>query len=258
MSFGPIWLAGFRINGRKVGSYRWGRAFLAGDATHVDPGPLKEADPVLCQRVKTFPLGCGYQMGAKRFRDDIEDKLGIKYTEEQAKELIRTYRTENPSVAMFWNALNSDIQDAFLNHADRALNVNLPSGRSVRYSNIRANPNSKRTWGLDLIADVGGVKQVRLYGGSLTENMIQATGRDVFAEAVLRLEDAAYTQKQLRLGCVPLRRSLSPEPALHSYYVHNGSTKTLLPINTGIARASEKLLRQVVRSANGGSLPILE
>ena len=31
-----------------------------------------------------------------------------------------------------------------------------------------------------------------LPGGSLTENMIQATGRDVFAEAVLRLEDAGY------------------------------------------------------------------
>jgi 2-polyprenyl-6-methoxyphenol hydroxylase-like FAD-dependent oxidoreductase len=33
--FDPIWLAGFRINGRKVASYRWGRAFLAGDAAHV-------------------------------------------------------------------------------------------------------------------------------------------------------------------------------------------------------------------------------
>jgi 2-polyprenyl-6-methoxyphenol hydroxylase-like FAD-dependent oxidoreductase len=31
----PIWLAGFRINGRKVASYRFGRAFLAGDAAHI-------------------------------------------------------------------------------------------------------------------------------------------------------------------------------------------------------------------------------
>jgi len=31
----PIWLSGFRINGRKVASYRWGRIFLAGDAAHV-------------------------------------------------------------------------------------------------------------------------------------------------------------------------------------------------------------------------------
>jgi 2-polyprenyl-6-methoxyphenol hydroxylase-like FAD-dependent oxidoreductase len=33
--FDPIWLAGFRINGRKVSHYRWGRAFLCGDAAHV-------------------------------------------------------------------------------------------------------------------------------------------------------------------------------------------------------------------------------
>ncbi|HTV49491.1 MAG TPA: FAD-dependent monooxygenase [Phycisphaerae bacterium] len=34
-AFDPIWLAGFRINGRKVSSYRWGRVFLSGDAAHV-------------------------------------------------------------------------------------------------------------------------------------------------------------------------------------------------------------------------------
>ncbi len=34
-AFDPIWLAGFRINGRKVSQYRWGRVFLAGDASHV-------------------------------------------------------------------------------------------------------------------------------------------------------------------------------------------------------------------------------
>ena len=34
-AFDPIWLAGFRINGRKVSRYRWGRTFLAGDAAHI-------------------------------------------------------------------------------------------------------------------------------------------------------------------------------------------------------------------------------
>jgi 2-polyprenyl-6-methoxyphenol hydroxylase-like FAD-dependent oxidoreductase len=34
-AFHPIWLSGFRINDRKVSQYRWGRAFLAGDAAHV-------------------------------------------------------------------------------------------------------------------------------------------------------------------------------------------------------------------------------
>ncbi len=34
-AYDPIWLAGFRINGRKVANYRFGRVFLAGDAAHV-------------------------------------------------------------------------------------------------------------------------------------------------------------------------------------------------------------------------------
>ncbi len=34
-AFDPIWLAGFRINGRKCSHYRWGRAFLCGDSAHV-------------------------------------------------------------------------------------------------------------------------------------------------------------------------------------------------------------------------------
>ena len=35
VAYDPIWLAGFRINGRKVSDYRHGRVFLAGDAAHV-------------------------------------------------------------------------------------------------------------------------------------------------------------------------------------------------------------------------------
>jgi 2-polyprenyl-6-methoxyphenol hydroxylase-like FAD-dependent oxidoreductase len=35
VAFDPIWLAGFRINARKVENYRSGRVFLTGDAAHV-------------------------------------------------------------------------------------------------------------------------------------------------------------------------------------------------------------------------------
>ena len=58
--------------------------------------------------------------------------------------------------------------------------------------------------------------------------MIQATGRDVFAEAVLRLEDADLPQYQLRLGdmcpCSP-ELFLKPTSAFFNYF-YNGSTKS--------------------------------
>jgi DNA polymerase I-like protein with 3'-5' exonuclease and polymerase domains len=158
----------------------------------TDPRPLK-TDPALRNRVKTFSLGCGYAMGALRFRQNIEDKLDLKLTVAEAKELIKIYRNNNPRVVRMWADLDKDIQDAFLNHTDRGLNFHLPSGRSLRYTDIRLNPKSMKTWGLDLIANANGSKIINLYGGSLTENIIQATGRDVFADTVLRLEDAGYT-----------------------------------------------------------------
>ena len=158
----------------------------------TDPRPLK-ADPSLRSRVKTFSLGCGYAMGAPRIRQNVEDKLNIKLTVEEAKELIKIYRVKNPGVVQMWAYLEKDIKDAFLNHTDRGLNFNLPSGRVIHYTDIRINPNSTKSWCLDLIANANGSKIVQLYGGSLTENIIQATGRDVFAEKVLLLEDAGYT-----------------------------------------------------------------
>jgi DNA polymerase len=148
----------------------------------TDPGPLKE-NPALRNRVKTFSLGCGYAMGAH----------DLKYTVAQAGELIKTYRNNNPRVVRMWGDLDKDIQDAFLNHTDRALNFNLPSGRVLHYTDIRLKPNSTKSWGIDLIANANGPKIINLYGGSLTENIIQATGRDVFADTILRLEDAGYT-----------------------------------------------------------------
>jgi DNA polymerase len=111
----------------------------------------------------------------------------------QAGELIKTYRNNNPRVVRMWGDLDKDIQDAFLNHTDRALNFNLPSGRVLHYTDIRLKPNSTKSWGIDLIANANGPKIINLYGGSLTENIIQATGRDVFADTILRLEDAGYT-----------------------------------------------------------------
>jgi FAD binding domain len=65
-AFDPIWLAGFRINGRKVSSYRWGRAFLCGDAAHVhSPAGGQGMNTGICIGSSATPMAASPISGRK-------------------------------------------------------------------------------------------------------------------------------------------------------------------------------------------------
>ena len=59
--------------------------------------------------------------------------------------------------------------------------VRLPSGRVIRYFNVHAFDS-----GITAATERGG-RRFEWYGGKLTVNVVQATGRDVFAEGLLRI-----------------------------------------------------------------------
>jgi DNA polymerase I-like protein with 3'-5' exonuclease and polymerase domains len=163
----------------------WG--FWNGDA-----GTLKKSDPTLYKKMKQFFLGCGYGMGWAKLKQNIEDKLGEVITEKDAKELIATYKRYNPLVVKFWNRLQALLTDTFHNRKDRTLSLTLPSGRKLRYENIHSVEVASRPWSLNLRGYVGGEER-NLYGGSLCENVVQSSARDIFGAAFLRLEEAGYT-----------------------------------------------------------------
>jgi DNA polymerase len=61
--------------------------------------------------------------------------------------------------------------------------IGLPNGRLLTYRNLR------RLHG-DVYATFStgeGYRETKLWGGSLTENIVQAASRDIFAEGLLRL-----------------------------------------------------------------------
>ncbi|MGF1452987.1 MAG: hypothetical protein ACFB21_13050 [Opitutales bacterium] len=62
--------------------------------------------------------------------------------------------------------------------------MRLPSGRVIRYFGV-----STADGGITASTERGG-RRFSWYGGKLTENLVQATARDVFAEGLLRLHDA--------------------------------------------------------------------
>jgi DNA polymerase len=89
------------------------------------------------------------------------------------------FRASNPKIKELWAKLESDCYKCVTTD----YKVELPSGRILPYFNVN--------WkgGLVLQKTLG-EPPIKVWGGFLTENVTQATARDVMRDAIIRLEDA--------------------------------------------------------------------
>jgi len=146
-------------------------------------------------------LGCGYGMGPNKVVSYSNDTVDF----ETAKGIVSTYRRENAKIVDFWR----DIERAFLytaeygepcalprglyfHHEDDCdVVITLPNGRELKYHNVLVERDSR---GGKQIEVHNGMEHtwVRTWGGSLTENVVQAMSRDILAEALLRTERMGY------------------------------------------------------------------
>ncbi len=142
-----------------------------------DPRPIKIADPGLRQLAKSMTLGLGFGMGAGRFVVASKALAGVDITFEKAKESVTRYRNANRRVVDLWDRL----ADAFARHAGEAVyRMPLPSGRLIRYWGPRAANDTL------MAADVKGGDLRMVHRGTLAENMVQATARDILGAAWAR------------------------------------------------------------------------
>ena len=149
-----------------------------------DPRPLKQVDPGLRQLAKGMTLGLGFGMGAGRFVSSAKTLAGVEITYEKAKESVTRYRNANRRVVDLWDRL----ADAFAGHAGEAVyRMPLPSGRIIRYWGPRSVNDTL------MAADVKGGDLRMVHRGTLAENMVQATARDILAAAWLRCVEAGLT-----------------------------------------------------------------
>lgn len=144
-------------------------------------------------------LGCGYGMGGKRFAEQCAT-MGIKVDEDEAKRIVSVYREKNHRIAQYWR----DIEQEFVEMVKGAgrvgtIPLSLPSGRSLTYHNPRI-IQRETPWGemrdtaqVDTLNSVTRqwVSQI-IWGGLLTENVVQATARDLMATAMMALEVKGY------------------------------------------------------------------
>ncbi|NOS67030.1 MAG: hypothetical protein HOO67_01540 [Candidatus Peribacteraceae bacterium] len=114
---------------------------------------------------------------------------GYGYT---ARKIVNDYREGNPKVVALWKRLDT----AFKDSVGGDFEMELPSGRSMTYREVRKETRMERQKDgtfkrKSVFTALIGDRRFPIYGGLLTENLVQATARDVFAGHVLDLQDHA-------------------------------------------------------------------
>jgi hypothetical protein len=147
-----------------------------------EKGTLKATNKELYALCKAQVLALGYGCGPEKFVYMAKQYADLEITEEQAKRIVDDFRNQNPKITSFWNRLERKMEECA--NRDGTFVIELPSGRRLRYTAVAKVNNT-------LLARLGYTGQREsFWGGKLMENVIQATARDILAEAILRLEAA--------------------------------------------------------------------
>jgi len=160
-------------------------------------------------------LGCGYQMGAKRFKETCWEQGNVVISEELAETAVSAYREKYGLVKQLWYsaqgaaiaaiklpgtrqyAAGGKIQFA-ISADGRFLECTLPSTRILRYY-APSIAIEETKWGQREEIRFWGVHpqthkwaRLKAYGGMLVENVTQATARDLMVNAMFKCEAAGY------------------------------------------------------------------
>jgi len=192
-----------------IQAFAEGRDVYSEFATEVYGRKITKADKVERFVGKTCILGLGYGMGAEKFRRTLEIGQGgisVKIDLNEADRIVRLYRAKNWKIVQLWqkcgNALNNmvaqvsgEIVDWIPYDSDGII---LPNTLRIRYPALRTDGNQfyyiadAREFKKAIEARVmtGEVKEInwtKIYGGKVTENLIQALARIVIAEQMAKI-----------------------------------------------------------------------
>jgi DNA polymerase len=134
---------------------------------------------------KTVVLGCGYGMGAVKFKAQVAQS-NVFLSELEASAIINTYRDTYPNIPALWRQgqacleamVNNQIAD--IGVQPRALTLTsrgflLPSGLYLNYAGLDKGPNGEFSY----LTKSG---RKKIYGGKVIENLCQAIARCIIAE----------------------------------------------------------------------------
>lgn len=147
---------------------------------------------------KSTILGCGYGMGADKFKAQLKT-FNVDMELAECKRIISVYRETYPMIPLLWRQAG-DALDAMANNQTAPLGlsnvltvcgadgIKLPNGLSLKYPNLRwvYKDNNKP----EMVYDQKKGRAViptRIYGGKAVENICQALARIIIGEQMLMI-----------------------------------------------------------------------
>ena len=195
------WLAGERW---VLDAFRKGEDLYCSVASQMFGVPVEKhgINSELRQKGKISTLACGYSgsVGALISMGALEQ--GLK--EEELQDIIDSWRAANPHIVQFWWDLEKAAVETIKDHRDRSVGrigvqfysntlwLILPSGRKLAYIKPKLQPNRFGRMAITFEGLNAANKWARgeTYSGKITENITQATARDLLTEAMWRMEQA--------------------------------------------------------------------
>lgn len=158
-----------------------------------DSKGLKKKDPLTYAMVKALVLGAGYMMGFKKFMLAAPVLTGGQYrpTEAQAKLAISTFRDKSPLITQLWRRHQTWLTNS-ASQKDPTHRVQLASGRWMTYFEphfeTAVHPETGEPRTEIAVSMLKGEPPQKIFAGRIVENIMQATGYDILAGAVPRIE----------------------------------------------------------------------
>lgn len=143
---------------------------------------------------KTTILGCGYGMGAQKFKAQLKT-FGVEVTEDEARHIITIYRETYPYITALWREAQIALEamakgmttslgkSGVLNLAPEERGIRLPSGLLMRYDQLVSVKEDGKTQ-YQYKTRYGWNK---IYGGKVIENVCQALARCIIGEQMIRI-----------------------------------------------------------------------
>ena len=193
------WLAGEQW---RLDAFQRGEDIYCASASQMFGVPVVKhgINGELRQKGKVAELACGYSGGSGALISMGALDMGLK--EDELPEIISSWRDANPEIVKLWYAVEKAAIETVKDHNDRSVGrigfrfsantlwIVLPSGRRLAYIKPKLQPNRFGRMALTFEGLGANNKWVRgeTYSGKLTENITQATARDLLAEAMHRME----------------------------------------------------------------------